>query len=84
MKAIRELKCLGTRSVPSFYDHFETEGPHGRHLCLVMGVLSSDISHFRRSAPSKRLRFQLVQNIIVQVVEALVALHAVGIIHTGE
>jgi serine/threonine-protein kinase SRPK3 len=83
MAAIRGLEGYLSLRLPDLFDHFETESPHGRHLCLVMRVLSSDATHFRCSAPSKRLGFQTVKIIIAQVLEALVALHAVGIVHAG-
>lgn len=77
----RELKC---NKLPYLFDHFETEGQHGKHLCLVLPVLSADVGQLRRSAPSKRLGFPTVKIIIAQVLEALVALHGVHIVHTGE
>jgi serine/threonine-protein kinase SRPK3 len=36
-----------TLRLPRLHDHFEMEGPHGRHLCLVQSVLSTDIGTFR-------------------------------------
>ncbi|KDR77473.1 hypothetical protein GALMADRAFT_65701 [Galerina marginata CBS 339.88] len=80
LKAIKELK--GIHKLPRLLDDFEIDGPHGQHLCLVMPVLSTDVSSFRRSAPSKRLGLQAVKIIVVQVVESLVSLHAAQIIHT--
>jgi serine/threonine-protein kinase SRPK3 len=73
-----------TPTLPRIYDHFETDGPHGRHLCLVLPVLSETISSFRRSAPSKRLDPPKVKIIIAQIAEALEQLHAANIIHTGQ
>ena len=81
LKAINKLKVTG---LPHLFDHFETEGPHGLHRCLVQPVLSTDVGHFRRSAPTERLGSPTVKIIIVQVLEALVALHAAQIVHTGE
>jgi serine/threonine-protein kinase SRPK3 len=82
LKTIKELK--GIHKLPRLFDNFETEGPHGQHLCLVTPVLSTDVSSFRRSAPSKRLGSSTVKIIIVQVVECLKTLHTAQIIHTGE
>jgi serine/threonine-protein kinase SRPK3 len=73
-----------TPTLPRLRDHFEMQGPHGLHLCLVLPVLSGNISSFRRSAPSKMLDPPKVKIIIAQVVEALAQLHAEGIIHTGQ
>ena len=81
LKAIKGSK--GSHSLLYLVDHFETEGPHGQHLCLVQPVLSTDIARFRRSAPSERLGFSTVKTTIVQVLEALVTLHAARIILVG-
>ncbi|KAF8902208.1 kinase-like protein [Gymnopilus junonius] len=78
--SIKQLQ--GINKLPYLYDHFETEGPNGQHLCLVLNVLSTDVSRFRRSAPTKRLSFAQVKVIVVQVVEALAVLHAAHIVHT--
>lgn len=79
------LKAVSSKNsgFPYLFGHFEISGPQGSHLCLVQSVLSTDVSSFRRSAPLKKLGFQTVKIIIDQVLEALVTLHAEGIIHTG-
>jgi serine/threonine-protein kinase SRPK3 len=82
LKTMTELK--GFHKLPRLFADFETDGPHGQHLCLVMSLLSTDVSSFRRSAPTKKLGLQTVKTIIVQVVEALRSLHAAHIIHTGQ
>lgn len=74
---------IKTPYLPRLRDHFETEGPHGRHLCLVLPVLSDSVSNFRLSAPSKILDLPKVKILIVQIVEALVGLDSANIIHTG-
>jgi serine/threonine-protein kinase SRPK3 len=74
---------IKTPYLPRLRDHFETEGPHGQHLCLVLPVLSDNVGNFRRSAPSKSLDPPKVKILIVQIVEALVGLHSANIIHTG-
>jgi len=80
MQAVAAFKdVLG---LPILRDHFEMDGPHGQHLCIVMPVLSTDISSFRRSAPTKRLEVPIVKIIIAQVVAALRKLHTAHIIHT--
>jgi serine/threonine-protein kinase SRPK3 len=82
VEAITRLKRA--LRLPVLRDHFEITGPHGRHLCMVLPVLSTDISSFRRSAPTKKLGLPAVKIIIAQVLEALVNLHALHIIHTGQ
>jgi len=80
MQVISASKSL---QLPHLYDHFEIDGPHGRHLCLVCRVLSEDVSSFRRSAPSKTLDTPKVKIIVAEVVEALIQLHDAKFIHTG-
>jgi serine/threonine-protein kinase SRPK3 len=70
--------------LPRLRDHFEIEGPHGQHLCLVLPVFGGSVSSFRRSAPLKLLNTPKVKIIIVQVVEALVKLHSANVIHAGQ
>jgi len=64
-------------------DDFEEEGPHGVHLCLVMDLLSTDVSSFRRSAPDKRLPLYMTKMIVALMVESLESLYELNIIHTG-
>lgn len=61
-----------TPLLPRLHDHFEIDGPHGRHLRLVLPVLSESISSFRRSTPLKLLDPPKVKIIIAQIVDALV------------
>lgn len=81
MKVIRRSK--GVLRLPLLHDHFEVEGPHGRHLCMVQSVLSTDVSNFRCSAPTKKLGSPAVKIIVAEVLEGLRNLHAAQIIHTG-
>ncbi|KAJ8582922.1 kinase-like protein [Rhizopogon salebrosus TDB-379] len=73
---------METPLLPRLCDHCEIDGPHGRHLCLVLPVLSESVSTFRRLAPSKLLDTPKVKIIVAQVVEALVKLHAANIVRT--
>jgi serine/threonine-protein kinase SRPK3 len=69
--------------LPILLDHFEEDGPEGKHLCLIVNVLSTDISDFRQSAPSNALAVHIVQNINAQILEGVVQLHELGIIHSS-
>lgn len=73
-----------SNQLPLLRDDFEERGPKGLHICLVMNLLSSNISSFHRSAPSKALPPYIVRNIIAMVLEALVQLHDMNIVHTGK
>jgi serine/threonine-protein kinase SRPK3 len=84
MKAIKNLRGSRAVNLPYLSDHFQIKGRHGEHLCLVLPVLSTNISHFRRSAPSKKLSSPAVKIIISQVLRALATLHRAGIVHGGK
>ena len=84
MQTTTTLSGGASYGLPCLLDHFEIDGPHGRHLCIVTPVLSETVSSFRRSAPSKSLDSQKVKMIFCGAVEALIDLHAANIIHTGQ
>jgi len=81
MKTINELESALLNTLE---DQFEIDGPHGRHLRLVLPVLSETVGDFRRSAPLKSLHTTKVKNIVAEVVEALIELHGANIIHAGQ
>jgi serine/threonine-protein kinase SRPK3 len=74
----------GALRLPRILDHFEMDGPHGRHICLVLPVMSTDVGKFQQTAPSKALSIPQVKCIIAQIVHALEALHANYVVHTGK
>lgn len=82
LRAIRDLG-IDRSYLPILLDYFEEQGPHGIHLCLVMNVLGTDVSSFRRSAPEKRLRPYMAKIIVALITESLVSLHDLNIIHAG-
>jgi serine/threonine-protein kinase SRPK3 len=84
LEAMQTITAMETPLLPRLCDHFEIDGPHGRHLCLILPVLSESVSTFRRLAPSKLLDTPKVKIIVAQVVEALVKLHAANIVHTDQ
>jgi serine/threonine-protein kinase SRPK3 len=84
LEAMQTITAMKTPLLPRLHDHFEIDGPHGRHLCFVLPVLSESVSTFRRSSPSKSLDTPKAKIIVAQVVEALVKLHAANIVHTGQ
>jgi serine/threonine-protein kinase SRPK3 len=84
LEAMQTITAMKTPLLPRLRDHFEIDGPHGRHLCLVLPVLGESVNTFRRSSPSKSLDTAKVKIIVAQVVEALVKLHAANIVHTGQ
>ncbi|KAK7682298.1 hypothetical protein QCA50_014501 [Cerrena zonata] len=80
MKKIAE--CEDIDALPILRHDFVVTGPRGKHLCLVMDVLGSDMGSLRRKSPSKSLPLYFVKNIILLVLEGLEQLHSLGIIHT--
>src|SRR6266542_4284054 len=81
MEKIKTLHGPLAVNLPYLYDHFGIEEPHGKHLCLVLPVLSTDISSFRKSVRSQKLKIPMVKVIIAQVLHTLVALHSANIMH---
>jgi serine/threonine-protein kinase SRPK3 len=77
----------GHSRIVQLLDHFEHNGPHGTHLCLVMEMLGPNLSDIQSLYLSQQ---QTVPSIIVrrflkQVLIGLDYLHrSCGIIHTGE
>jgi serine/threonine-protein kinase SRPK3 len=69
--------------MPMLRDDFEEQGPHGVHLCLVMDILSTDVSTFRRSAPDQCLPLHMTKMIVALMVESLDSLDDLNIIHAG-
>jgi len=84
LETISTLRGRFAVNLPYLFDHFTIKGRQGKHLCLVLPVLSTDISSFRKSAPSQMLKSPTVKIIVAQVVRALVVLHNAGIMHGGK
>lgn len=82
MKRIAE--CEDIEGLPVLLDDFVVIGPRGKHICIVMDLLSSDVGSFRRQCPNKRLPSHIAKNIIYLVLEGVEQLHGCGIIHTGK
>ncbi|KAF9068745.1 kinase-like domain-containing protein [Rhodocollybia butyracea] len=74
--------CEDINSLPILEDSFEEQGPEGTHLCLVLELMSTDVSSFRRSSPTKALPVHVVKIIVQRTLEAVAQLHELDIIHT--
>ncbi|KAJ4472223.1 kinase-like domain-containing protein [Lentinula aciculospora] len=61
---------------------FQINGPHGRHICLVMYPMSTDLNTFRTTAPNMALPVHTVKLVIAEMLEGLKILHEADIIHT--
>ncbi|KAF5310009.1 hypothetical protein D9619_010427 [Psilocybe cf. subviscida] len=53
-----------------------------RHLCLIMDLYSTSVSALRGPSPHKALPVYMTRNIIMMLLQALEAIHALGIVHT--
>lgn len=56
-------------------DHFWTEGPNGRHMCLVLPLLGPDLNSMREADP------QVIKDLLLQVARGLSFLHRRNIGH---
>ncbi|KAF5365363.1 hypothetical protein D9757_012129 [Collybiopsis confluens] len=69
----------------TLYDSFEFQGPHGRHLCLVIEVLGHSVDYIRHlsDAGDLRLSMALTKRVTKQILCGLEYLHDVcEIVHT--
>jgi len=70
-------------SVVELLDHFEHEGPHGTHICLVFEVLGKSLLSLIRRCNYRGAPISLVKVIAREVLEGLMFLHeSCNIIHT--
>ncbi|GJQ12293.1 hypothetical protein GpartN1_g4690.t1 [Galdieria partita] len=64
-------------------DHFEVEGPNGRHVCLAFEVLDRSLLSLIRRYEHKGAPLPLVKKLSRQLLQALAYIHdKCGIIHT--
>jgi serine/threonine protein kinase len=68
-----------------YYDSFDFQGPHGRHLCMVTEVLGYSLDYVRKLYNSNRVPPSIVKRVTRQVLLGLDYLHTTcGIVHAGE
>ena len=73
----------GRHHVAQLKDHFDLEGPTGRHVCLVMPLLGASIAEKATTGHLLRVPSPSVKRIARQMLQALDFLHnECGIIHT--
>ncbi|KAI4726428.1 serine protein kinase Sky1 [Aureobasidium sp. EXF-10728] len=73
----------GRNHVTYLKNHFEIEGPTGKHVCMVMPLLGDSIAEKATTGHVMRIPPPTVRNIAKQMLEALDFLHSeCGIIHT--
>lgn len=65
-------------------DHFQHNGPHGEHACLVFEAMGPDMAEYRRVFPKQRIPLPIMKHISRQLLEALSHLHdTCRVVHTG-
>jgi serine/threonine-protein kinase SRPK3 len=73
----------GRHHVTHLKNHFEIEGPSGKHVCLVMPLLGDSIAEKATTGHLNRIHPSTVRRIAKQILEALDFLHReCGVIHT--
>ncbi|KAF2008655.1 kinase-like protein [Aaosphaeria arxii CBS 175.79] len=72
----------GRKYLPRLLDHFYHDGPNGRHLCIVMNILGSNVWKVRSEAHfSEKLSHELSRHISRQLILAVDFLHSIGVVH---
>jgi serine/threonine-protein kinase SRPK3 len=76
----------GYARIIHLFDHFEHEGPHGIHLCLVLELLGPSLASLQKTYQKhqREIPAPVVKKATQQVLQGLDYLHrSCGIIHTG-
>lgn len=68
-------------------DCFQHVGPNGKHTCIVAELMGPTVSRvlsiYNEIEPRETIRPDTVLRSSVQVLEAVAAIHAAGIVHGG-
>ncbi|KAH9821387.1 kinase-like protein [Teratosphaeria destructans] len=84
LTALSELKSghPGLDHILPLVDHFQTEGPNGRHDCLVLDIIGPKVPDvFQGWYGGKRLASEMVKRVAKEVLLALRCLHQTGFAH---
>lgn len=82
LQAVTDLNKVS--SIFRLYRQFAHHGPHGKHVCLVMDLLSTNVVDYQQASVDKVLPIPAIKVILNGLSESLVDLHALRIIHTGK
>jgi serine/threonine protein kinase len=70
--------------VVSLLDHFELIGPNGKHVCLVLELMWSDLATFLRGYQGHpEVRYMLAREVSKQVLKGLGWLRDHHVVHNG-
>ncbi|KAJ8614133.1 hypothetical protein CTAYLR_004642 [Chrysophaeum taylorii] len=73
----------GNERVVKLLDHFEHDGPNGRHVCMIFEMLGANLLSVIRKSEYRGLPISTVRNLARQICEGLDFLHReCSIIHT--
>eukprot|EP01063_Lacrimia_lanifica_P031046 TRINITY_DN5045_c0_g1_i1.p1 TRINITY_DN5045_c0_g1~~TRINITY_DN5045_c0_g1_i1.p1 ORF type:complete len:767 (+),score=219.96 TRINITY_DN5045_c0_g1_i1:80-2380(+) len=74
---------IGHDGVARLLDHFEYEGKHGVHVCMVFELLGRPLDALMASTGFRGLKdMTLVKNITVSILETLKQLKQINVVHT--
>lgn len=78
-----QIEHPGINSLRLLRSHFEVQGHHGTHPCLVHTPLGMNLLQLRNIMPNQVLPTPLLQHTLLRVSFGLDLLHQAGVIHTG-
>jgi serine/threonine protein kinase len=84
LRALKERGDIthpGRKHVTQLIDSFYHDGPNGRHLCLVLGLLGPKASSINDECPQYRLDGVVARSASRQLLLAVDYLHSAGIAH---
>jgi len=73
----------GSHHVVQLLDHFDIEGPNGKHECLVLEFLGPNVTAERENNDDERLPGIVAISSVQQALAGLAHLHNHGIAHGG-
>ncbi|PIA97368.1 SRSF protein kinase 2 [Cercospora beticola] len=80
---LKESSHEGRKYVRALRDHFELEGPHGNHICLVHETAGLNLEELRDLLPNQTFEPDLLRQSLRSILRGLHFLHSeVGVIHT--
>ncbi|KAH6845666.1 kinase-like domain-containing protein [Chaetomium sp. MPI-CAGE-AT-0009] len=71
----------GRSSITQLLDLFFHDGPNGRHLCVVMGLLGPSVFWVAEKSQNYRIKADLARHVSARIVEAVAYLHSCGVAH---
>lgn len=82
--SFRNCSHVGRRYVRALLDHFELEGPQGKHICLVHEAAGMNFEELRELLPNETFEPDLLRQSFRSIVRGLHFLHSEArVIHTG-